>query len=267
MIVNYVVGVKGLNGNTVGSLSDKYDTLFTPAGYAFSIWGLIFLFLLGHAYYQVKVVFFQKQHDEFVLTLGPWLALANAANIAWLFAWLMEYTGLSLLFMLFLLLSLIVAVVRLNLQRWDAPFTLIKNVWWPITIYFGWITVATIANVSAYLVKIGWNEDVDEVHWTVIMLIVATGINLAILYLRSMREYAAVGLWAILAIGFRHWGEVSSDPMDGCGRGHCSRRSHWRALDHPLAYTPHLQVAKPIQIVLLLFISPSLFSAQPFITL
>ena len=208
VIVNYVVGVKGLNGNTVGSLSDKYDTLFTPAGYAFSIWGLIFLFLLGHAYYQVKVVFFQKQHDEFVLTLGPWLALANAANIAWLFAWLMEYTGLSLLFMLFLLLSLIVAVVRLNLQRWDAPFTLIKNVWWPITIYFGWITVATIANVSAYLVKIGWNEDVDEVHWTVIMLIVATGINLAILYLRSMREYAAVGLWAILAIGFRHWGEV-----------------------------------------------------------
>jgi len=208
VIVNYVVGVRGLNGNTVGSLSDKYDTLFTPAGYAFSIWGVIFLLLLVHAYYQIKVVFFKKQHDAFVLTLGPWLVFANAANIAWLYAWLMEYTGLSVLFMLILLLSLIVAVVRLNLQRWDAPFTLIRNVWWPITIYFGWITVATIANVSAYLVKIGWNENVDEVRWTVIMLIVATGVNLAILYLRSMREYAAVGLWAILAIGIRHWGEI-----------------------------------------------------------
>ncbi|MEQ9186244.1 MAG: tryptophan-rich sensory protein [Cryomorphaceae bacterium] len=208
--VNYWVGVNGLNGNTVGSLSTKYDTLFTPAGYAFSIWGLIFFLLLVHAYYQIKAVFISKKYNDFVVTLGPWLALANLANIAWLYAWLMEYTGLSVFLMLIILGALTTAVIRLNLQRWDAPFVVIRNIWWPITVYYGWITVATIANISAYLVKTGWNETVDEVQWSVIMVVAAAVLNLAILFLRSMREFALVGLWAIGAICIRHWGEQTS---------------------------------------------------------
>jgi hypothetical protein len=202
---NYVAGSIGFNGNTVGSLSDKYDTLFTPAGYAFSIWGIIFLLLIFHAWHQIKCVFIRKKYDDFVLKMGPWLAIANISNGLWLYAWLMEYTGLSIVFMLVILGSLVMCVIRLNMQRWDAPFVVIRNVWWPIVVYLGWISVATIANVSAYLVKIGWQEGRDEVFWTVAMIGVAVALNLFMLFARSMREFASVGTWALIAIAFRQW--------------------------------------------------------------
>ena len=90
---NYYVNVNGINGNTVGSLSDQYDNLFTPANYAFSIWGLIFLGLLALCIFQVKKVFFDKKDDHFVLLIGPLLIIANVANVLWLDLWLNEMTG------------------------------------------------------------------------------------------------------------------------------------------------------------------------------
>ena len=91
------------------------------------------------------------------------------------------------------------------MERWDAPIGIIAFVWWPICLYSGWIAVATIANISAYLSKLGWEGGfLSESTWTIIMILVATVLNLAMIKTRNMREFAAVGVWALFAIYIRH---------------------------------------------------------------
>jgi hypothetical protein len=205
---NYGANAIGINGNTIGSLSDEYNSLFTPAGYAFSIWGLIFLGLIAHSIYQLRVVFSPGGEDAFVTRMGPWLIIANLGNAAWVFFWLKEFTGISVVMMLIILLSLIIIIRKLNMEREDSPFGTIAWVWWPLGIYTGWIAVATIANVAAYLSKTGWEFLFTGTTWTVIMIIVATLLNMAMVRIRSMRDFALVGVWALLAIALRHQGNL-----------------------------------------------------------
>jgi hypothetical protein len=110
--------------------------------------------------------------------------------------------------MIVILISLIMVILRLNMERWDAPLSLIAWVWWPICIYSGWIAVATIANVEAYLSKIEWQLLFSEITWTAIMILLATGVNLFMIITRNMREFAVVGAWALVAIAVRHWDRI-----------------------------------------------------------
>jgi hypothetical protein len=65
--------------------------------------------------------------------------------------------------------------------------------------------VASIANISAYLAKIGWDGGfLTDVQWTVVMIAIATAINITMIYTRNMREFALVGAWALVAIYVRH---------------------------------------------------------------
>lgn len=205
---NYWSNTGDINGTTVGELSDKFSNLFTPAGYAFAIWGVIFLGLLVLGFNQIKLAFFGGDHDESIVQMGPWLILANLGNAAWLWFWLHEQTGISVLVMLFILFSLIQIILRLNMENWEAPMRYMATVWWPISLYSGWIAVATIANISAYLAKIEWSVLFSELQWTVVMISVAGLLNLAMIFKRNMREFALVGIWAIAAIAVRHWGEI-----------------------------------------------------------
>lgn len=206
---NYWSNSGGVNGKTVGELSNEYANLFTPAGYAFTIWGIIFIALIVFCLNQLKLAFKEGEHAESILQTGPWLILANIGNGAWLWFWLQEQTGMSVLVMLFILFSLIQVILRLNMERWDAPISVITKVWWPICVYSGWIAVATIANVAAWLAKINWSGVLSELQWTVVMISVAGILNLVMIYARSMREFALVGIWALLAIAVRHWGEIA----------------------------------------------------------
>jgi hypothetical protein len=88
------------------------------------------------------------------------------------------------------------------MELWDAPISVIAFLWWPFVIYSGWVTVASIANVSTYLVKINWDGfGISPITWTLVMIIIATVINLIITWKRNMREFALVGAWALIAIG------------------------------------------------------------------
>lgn len=208
VIWNYYTTTTTINGNTVGSLSDDYDNLFTPAGYAFSIWGLIFIGLIAHGIFQVRRAF-SAGEDGFIAQIGPWLLIANLANIAWVWFWLNEVTWLSVILMLVILVSLIVCIVRLDMEMWDAPLYTIIFVWWPIAFYSGWIAVATIANISAYLAKLGWaGGPFSELTWTIIVIVVAVAVNLFMIAARNLREFAFVGAWALAAIAVRHWGSI-----------------------------------------------------------
>jgi len=203
--VNYVSQALRLNNTTIGTISAEYENLFTPASYAFAIWGIIFLGLLAYGLFQVRRAFFSDKKSDFIAQTGYWFLLANLLNAAWVFAWVFDYTGLSVLIMLGILLSLIKIILNTNMERWDAPIDVIAFVWWPICIYSGWIAVATIANISAFLAKLGWNGGfLSESTWTITMIIVASVLNLIIILKRNMREFAAVGVWAIFAIFIRH---------------------------------------------------------------
>ena len=205
---NYWSNTGVINGKTVGELSNEYANLFTPAGYAFAIWGLIFLSLIALGFNQIKLAFFGGKHTETILQIGPWLIITNLGNAAWLWFWLNDQTGISVIVMIVMLIALIQIILRLDMERWDAPASVIAFVWWPICAYSGWIAVATIANIAAYLAKIGWAEVFSELHWTLIMVSLAGIVNLVVLRMRSMREFAAIGVWALVAIAVRHWGEI-----------------------------------------------------------
>lgn len=190
-----------LNGNTMATVSAKYESLFTPAGYAFSIWGLIYLGMLVFTINHLVQVFKKKQEPEFLIQTGYWFFIANVANTLWVVVWLYELTGLSVLIMLVILFSLIKIILNTNMERWDAPARLIAFNWWPICLYSGWITVATVANIAAWLVKTGWTgTPLTEVTWCMLMILSATIINLLIIYTRNMREFALVGVWTLMSI-------------------------------------------------------------------
>mgnify|MGYP000031961543 CR=1 FL=1 len=202
--VNYASQALRINETTIGEISSEYYNLFTPASYAFAIWGLIFLSLIAYGVFQVRRAYSEKP-NSFIEQTGYWFLIANLLNAAWVFAFIYNYTGLSVLIMLGILFSLIKIILNTNMERWDAPIETIAFVWWPICIYSGWIAVATIANVSAYLAKIGWDGGLlSESAWTITMIIIATVLNLILIYKRNMREFAAVGVWALFAIFVRH---------------------------------------------------------------
>jgi len=203
--VNYISQAIRINETTIGEVSNKYFNLFTPAGYAFAIWGLIFLGLLAYGIFQVRRAYFSQKKSEFIEQTGYWFILANLLNCTWVFAFAYEYTGLSVLIMLGILFSLIKIILNTNMEKWDAPIEIIAFVWWPICIYSGWIAVATIANIAAYLAKLNWDGGfLSEATWTIVMIGIATILNLIMIYKRNMREFAAVGVWALIAIYVRH---------------------------------------------------------------
>ncbi len=203
--INYVSQALRLNNTTIGEISSEYKNLFTPASYAFAIWGLIFLSLFAYAIFQVKRAFFSDKVSEFIEQTGYWFLIANILNSLWVIAFVYDYTGLSVLIMLGILFSLIKIILNTNMERWDAPISTIAFVWWPICLYSGWIAVATIANISAYLSKLGWDGGfLSEQQWTITMIIVALLLNLVMIWKRNMREFAMVGVWSLFAIFWRH---------------------------------------------------------------
>ena len=98
--VNYISQALRLNNTTIGEISRKYDNLFTPASYAFAIWGLIFLGLLCYSVFQIRRAFFSSKKSDFIEQTGYWFTIANVLNTAWVLAFTYDYTGLSVLIML-----------------------------------------------------------------------------------------------------------------------------------------------------------------------
>lgn len=201
LFFNYLSNTGIFNGNTMGSVSARYHNLFTPAGYAFSIWGLIYLGLFGFMIYQARSIFKDEKDDNFVLQIGWWFIISCAANSLWVLAWLYDYTGTSVILMLIILFSLIKIIINTRMELDEVPITKLAFLWWPFSIYSGWISVALIANISAWLTKIGWNNfGLPDVAWAIIMIVIAGVINLFMTWTRNMREYALVGVWALAAI-------------------------------------------------------------------
>lgn len=201
--MGYLSNTGIFNRNTMASVSAKYQNLFTPAGYAFSIWGLIYLGLLGFVIYYGRSLFINEadQDDKTIEQIGWWFVISCVANSLWVIAWPFDYTLLSVLLMLVLFISLLRIVVLTKMELYDAPLKRILFLWWPFCIYAGWVSVALIANIAAYLTKIGWNGfGLSETFWAITMIMVASIIHIFMIWDRNMREFALVLVWSLIAI-------------------------------------------------------------------
>ncbi len=202
VIVNGLANALPINNKTTGELSDLYPNLFVPAGVTFSIWGIIYLLLAVFVIYQlIPSVRANAQKGGFIDRIGILFFISSLANIGWIFAWHYEKVAISLLLMLILLGCLFAIYLRLNIGKAEVTKTERYLVHLPFSIYLGWITIATIANVTALLVDINWNTfGLGEQFWAVAIIIVGIAITLATLFTRKDIYYCLVVDWALLGI-------------------------------------------------------------------
>lgn len=202
LIVNALAVSLPLNGLDTGEISDRFEVYFVPAGYVFSIWGLIYLGLIAFAVFQALPA--QRENPR-LRAAGWWIALSGLANCTWLFLWHYEQFPLTLVAMLGLLATLIVTYLRLGIGRTAAPTAETWAVRLPFSVYLGWITVATVANVTEVLDYLNWNGfGIAPEIWMGIMLAAVLVIAALMNFTRRDVGYTLVLLWALAGIGIKH---------------------------------------------------------------
>ena len=186
------------NGQSNAVMSRKYQTLITPAGYAFAIWGLIFIGVLAYAIYQVMPG--QRSNPRFSAA-APWAIANMILNGFWTVIFGQEWIALATLVIIADLLTLykIVDALGINRVRVSPIETAIARV--PFSIYFGWLTVATTVCIAFFLKANGFDAfALGEQTWAVVMLVVALGIGAVVFNKYRNVAYMLVFTWAYYAI-------------------------------------------------------------------
>ncbi len=197
--VNVLANALPLNGLNTGEISDRFDILFVPAGYVFSIWSLIYLGMIAYSIYQASSA--QRENSR-LRRIGYLYVLSCIANVTWLFLWHYEVFSLTLFAMLTILFSLILIYLRLDVGRSDVSSGERWAVHVPFSTYLGWITVATIANTAQLLFFINGNDwFLPPEAWTLILLAGGVGLATAASWSRGDAAYSLVLVWAFVGIG------------------------------------------------------------------
>ena len=204
LTVNALANILPINGMNTGMISDQFVVYFVPAGFVFSIWGLIYLGVLAYTIYQALP---SKKEDGLLRKIGWWYVLGSLANSVWIFLWHYQVFPLTLVMMIILLASLIVIYLGLGIGVKKVTRGMRFFVHLPFSIYLGWITVATIANVTDVLYAAGWSGfNLDPKLWAVIMLAIAVVVAALVAFFRRDLAYLAVLVWAFAGIGQKFTG-------------------------------------------------------------
>jgi hypothetical protein len=202
IVMNGLANALPLNGLQTGEISDRFAIYFVPAGYVFSIWGLIYLALIGYAVFQALPA--QRENSR-LQAIGYWFVLSCIANVVWLFLWHYERFTWTLVAMLALLGCLIVIYLRLDIGRSRATLSERWFVEAPFSIYLGWITVATVANATQLLFYLGWSGwGLSPEVWFVLVLAAVLVIAGLMAYTRRDIAYLLVLVWALVGIALKH---------------------------------------------------------------
>lgn len=209
VVVNALASALPINEQTTGEISDALPNLFAPAGITFAVWGLIYILLAVYCLFQLGL--FQTDRGlgraDLFVKIGLYFSLSSLANIAWIFAWHYNAFTISFFLMVVLLASLIGIHLILDKEKLTRKEQFMIR--FPFSVYFGWITVATIANVTSLLVSIGWNGfNITEINWTVIIIAVGLVISTATMMRFKDVLYGLTIIWAYLGIWIKH---VSAD--------------------------------------------------------
>ncbi|MEO1432757.1 MAG: tryptophan-rich sensory protein [Cyanobacteria bacterium J06632_19] len=204
-IVNVLSNIFPLNGLTIGGVSNTLfkDVLIVPANYAFAIWGLIYLGLFAFAIYQVLP---SQRDNPNLRKTAYFLTIASIAQCIWVYLFLSRYFAASVIAMLWILIPLIIMYLRLGIGVTPASRGEKWFIRYPIGIYLGWISVATIVNIASALYINNWNGfGIPAETWTATMVIIATFIATLSLAQRQDFTYSGVTVWALAAIAIKHW--------------------------------------------------------------
>jgi len=206
LAVNGLADAVPLNGLNTGAISDRFHVLFVPAGYVFAIWGVIYIGLIAFGIFQALP---SQRGNPLQRRIAPWFALSCLANIAWLFLWHYLQFALTLVAMLVLLGALIGVYLQLGIGQRPTS----RGETWllrvPFSVYLGWISVATAANITELLDYWKWNGfGLAPQTWLVVVLAVV----LVIASLMSLRHrdvaYALVVLWALAGVSVKNSGSA-----------------------------------------------------------
>ena len=192
--INVLANTLPINGLYTGDISDRFDIYFVPAGYVFSIWGVIYI---GWLVYSVFQALPSQAENPVLKKIAPWYWISSLGNIAWIFLWHYEVFAFTLLFMVLILASLLVvnrALAGVEGQtKWYVKL--------PFSLYLGWISVATIANASQWLYFFDWSGwAIQPATWAVIMLAIATLLGILMAWLENDTFYTLVLIWAFIGI-------------------------------------------------------------------
>jgi len=204
--VNALANILPINGITTGEVSDSYPNLFAPTGLTFAIWGVIYLLLLAYSVYQLgpgRTGGGRSANHEMLNRVSGIFALSSVANSIWIFAWHYRLLPLSLGLMLVILVCLIMIMQTIRRERLTNQEKMLVKL--PFGVYFGWITVATIANVTTLLVSAGWSGfGLSETTWAVVMIVAGLVIGLAAALYYQCSSYGLVIIWAYAGIVIKH---------------------------------------------------------------
>ncbi|MFX1361738.1 MAG: hypothetical protein ACFE8T_15515 [Promethearchaeota archaeon] len=202
VVINYLAISLPLGYGSTQELSDAIPNLFVPAGLTFSIWGIIYILLGLFSVYQLRDIFkSDKIEMPYLEKVSYFFIISNVANFTWIILWHYQLVPLSLIAMLIILVSLLLIYIRLNIGKSKVSRIEKIAVHIPFSVYLGWITVATIANVTAALVVSGVESYglLAEIL-TIFVIAVAVIITYAMLIVRTDIAYSLVVLWASLGI-------------------------------------------------------------------
>ena len=202
VIINGLAGSTTLIGGVnTAEISDANPTLITPAGYVFSIWGIIYILLAIFVIYQALP---SQKEKEYTKKIGWLFVLSSTANIVWIFLWQYQILSASVILIFLLLATLIAIYLRLNIGKSTASLREKLAVHAPFSVYLGWITIASIANVAVFLVSEKWDGfGISPETWATLIIIVALVITLLVLAMRRDIAYGLVFVWALVGIAVK----------------------------------------------------------------
>lgn len=202
LTVNALANILPINGLNTGEVSALYPSLFTPAGITFSIWSVIYLLLLGF------IILQWRNSDAYIFAeVSRLFWLSCLLNIGWILSWHYLQVSISVTLMLLLLLTLVQLFLKVRKISMTKPEEKIF-IRLPFTIYFAWICVATIANISTLFVSRQWEGGIfSPLVWTIVMMTIASLLALFIINKYRAPIFALVIIWALLGI-FLRWNDT-----------------------------------------------------------
>ncbi len=199
IFINYLANALPIGGITTGEASALLDNLFTPAGFTFSIWGIIYLLLL---IFIISVITFSKYDSTLIDDVLTIFNINCILNILWIFAWHYRLLPLSLIIMFGLLTSLFLIVKKVKIYEQSSENSYILSLTKiSFNIYFGWITVATVANFTALMVYYNWNGfSISPELWTFLIILISMVISTITFYTIRSNSYLFPIIWAYFGI-------------------------------------------------------------------
>jgi hypothetical protein len=202
--VAYATQFRLINMKDIGEVSDEYPSLFTPASSTFAIWGVIYILLIAFAAYHLFHAWkHPPDHDanRDLKKIGYQFAINNICAALWLIFWVHDQLLYSVLLILVLLVTLIILHQRLRMHNHSRSFANKTFTQLPLSVYLGWITVATIADISSWLTAIRWNGwNVSPINWALTMIAVTVLLTVGVINRKKNVAFGLVVIWGLYGI-------------------------------------------------------------------